>query len=85
MSIYNTPADLRKMFEEIGVRLDLQKNEERTSIANLTTALNAVANNSVRSSHPMFMNQLYAGVDPIALAGEWASSALNSTCTRSSA
>jgi len=78
VSIYNTPADLRKMFEEIGVPLDLQKNEERTSIANLTTALNAVANNSVRSSHPMFMNQLYAGVDPIALAGEWASSALNS-------
>ena len=44
----------------------------------LASALDAVVDNSVRASHPMFMNQLYAGVDPIALAGEWAASALNS-------
>jgi glutamate decarboxylase len=33
--------------------------------------------NSVRSSHPLFLNQLYSGVDPVALAGEWLASALN--------
>jgi hypothetical protein len=36
-----------------------------------------IMDNSVRSSHPLFLNQLYSGVDPIALAAEWLSSALN--------
>ena len=39
--------------------------------------MHAVMDNSVRSSHPLFLNQLYAGVDPVALAGEWLASALN--------
>jgi len=78
VSVYNSPADLHASFEEMGVPLNFRSGESPISINNLTTAMNAVLDNSVRSSHPMFMNQLYAGVDPIALAGEWASSALNS-------
>jgi len=78
VSKYNSPSDLHTAFEDLGVPLGFKDGDRPISIAQLTSAMNAILDNSVRSSHPMFMNQLYAGVDPIALAGEWASSALNS-------
>ena len=37
----------------------------------------ATLDNSVRTNHPLFMNQLYAGADPIGLAGEWLIAAAN--------
>jgi glutamate decarboxylase len=78
VATFATPADLEAKFSNIGVEIECKSTDERVDIAQLTTALDAIVGASVRSSHPMFMNQLYAGVDPIALAGEWASSALNS-------
>merc|ERR1740139_1066573 len=75
---YATPIDLHSKFDRLGVSLRIEKDETPTSMQDLASALDAVVDNSVRASHPMFMNQLYAGVDPIALAGEWAASALNS-------
>eukprot|EP00039_Didymoeca_costata_P027290 m.18096 g.18096 ORF g.18096 m.18096 type:complete len:885 (-) comp6199_c0_seq1:21-2675(-) len=77
VSQYNTPDNLHKEFAEMGFALDLDAKNEPASIELLTRGLNAVVNSSVRSAHPMFMNQLYGGVDPVALAGEWASSCLN--------
>jgi len=41
---------------------------------------------SVRTNHPMFLNQLYHSVDPVGLAGTWLSEALNTNsacCSRS--
>lgn len=32
---------------------------------------------SVRTNHPLFLNQLYHSVDPVGLAGTWLSEALN--------
>lgn len=32
---------------------------------------------SVQTGHPMFVNQLYHGADPIGLAGSWLTEALN--------
>jgi len=75
---YATPTDLHSKFDQLGVSLRMEKDEKSTSLPDLASALEMVVDNSVRASHPMFMNQLYAGVDPIALAGEWAASALNS-------
>ena len=77
VSTYATPADLEERFKNMGVEIECKTTDERVDITRLTAALDAVVGASVRSSHPMFMNQLYAGIDPIGLAGEWASSALN--------
>ena len=77
VSKFATPTDLETQFKQLGVEIECKSTDERADIAQLTTALDTIVSASVRSSHPMFMNQLYAGVDPIALAGEWASSALN--------
>lgn len=78
VSTYNSPLALHEKFKEVGIPLAIGTGEEPVSMSLLTTAMNTVIQNSARTSHPMFMNQLYAGVDPIALAGEWASSAMNS-------
>lgn len=78
VSVYNSPAELHRKFKEMGIPLTMDADEAPVSMQELTTALNAVLENSSRTSHPMFMNQLYAGVDPIALAGEWVASTMNS-------
>jgi glutamate decarboxylase len=73
VSVYKTPAQLHTLFERIGVPLHCNADDKPVSLTQLTKALDAALTTSVRSSHPMFLNQLYAGVDPIALAGEWTS------------
>lgn len=75
--LFNHPLEVLKTFEELGVPIECKAADKSVDISQLTSAIDAVLRSSVRSSHPMFMNQLYAGVDPIALAGEWASSVLN--------
>lgn len=43
----------------------------------LETVIQDVVKYSVKTGHPLFLNQLYAGVDPYGLAGAWLTEALN--------
>jgi len=43
----------------------------------LLEALKVTLDMSARTHHPLFLNQLYSGVDPIGLAGEWLTAATN--------
>ena len=72
-----SPEELAETFAAAGVPLDLAGDQEGVDMDTLSAAVQTVMENSVRSSHPLFLNQLYSGVDPIALGGEWLASALN--------
>ena len=77
-----SPDDLAETFAAAGVPLDLADGAPVDELA-LDAAVQAVMDNSVRSSHPLFLNQLYSGVDPVALAGDWLASRSTPTCTPS--
>lgn len=47
------------------------------SKAELTAAIEDVVKFSVKTGHPLFLNQLYSGMDPYGLAGAWLTEALN--------
>eukprot|EP00128_Syssomonas_multiformis_P006860 Colp12_sorted_trinity150504_noHs@8985 len=66
------PDDLRKAF-------DFTLPEKATNVTELVDIVKQVLERSVRTSHPRFYNQLFAGIDPVALAGDWVTSVLN-TC-----
>eukprot|EP00588_Corethron_pennatum_P004689 CAMPEP_0194298656 /NCGR_PEP_ID=MMETSP0169-20130528/60286_1 /TAXON_ID=218684 /ORGANISM="Corethron pennatum, Strain L29A3" /LENGTH=681 /DNA_ID=CAMNT_0039048665 /DNA_START=31 /DNA_END=2073 /DNA_ORIENTATION=- len=76
--ISNTPESLRTVFDDAGVSMEFEHNEPSWEPQQLRDAVDTVLQTSVRSSSPLFLNQLYAGVDPIALGGEWLSATLNS-------
>ncbi|XP_053671217.1 cysteine sulfinic acid decarboxylase [Anopheles nili] len=50
-----------------------------TSPATLETIIRQVLRYSVRTGHPHFHNQLFAGVDPYGLTGSWITEALNTS------
>ena len=72
-----SPEELAATFVEAGAELELKENSEPVDMDGIKRAVHAVMDNSVRSSHPLFLNQLYSGVDPVALAAEWLASTLN--------
>ena len=76
--VSNTPESVRQIFTDAGVDMNLDHIQESWNEQQLRDAVSTVLQTSVRSSSPLFLNQLYAGVDPVALAGEWVSAALNS-------
>ena len=45
----------------------------------LLAAVDLIIDRSVHTSHPRFLNQNFAGPDPIAVAGDWLGAALNTT------
>ena len=58
--------------------LDLEvKNEGVQDEAKIDKILQTVIKFSVRTRHPYFFNQLYGGVDEVALSGAWLTEALN--------
>ena len=73
--LMNTPETIRAMFSEAGVGMDFEHQEPSWDEQQLRDAGTAILQTPVLSSSPLFLNQLYAGVDPVALAGEWVSSA----------
>ena len=72
-----SPDELAATFVEAGAELELKENADPVDMDGIKRAVHAVMDNSVRSSHPLSLNQLYSGVDPVALAGEWIASTLN--------
>ncbi|KAH8410196.1 hypothetical protein KR009_008115 [Drosophila setifemur] len=67
---WHEPAELRQLF-------DFQLREKGESHDRLHELLRETIRFSVKTGHPYFINQLYSGVDPYALVGQWLTDALN--------
>lgn len=74
-----SPAEHEAAFAAIGVPLSLEPGAPPCDDAALTRAIEAVIARSVRTLHPRFFNQNFAGADPIAVVGDWLGAALNTT------
>lgn len=67
---FRSPEDMEKI-------LDLKVKEESDSDEKLLELLRQVIKYSVKVGHPFHLNQLYSGVDPYGLIGQWLTDALN--------
>lgn len=63
--------------EELLARLDLQLKRQPDNDERLLELLRDTVRYSVKTGHPYFVNQLFAGVDAYALVGQWLTDALN--------
>lgn len=63
--------------EELQRILDLAVKAEGDSDEKLLQLMRDTIRYSVKTGHPYFVNQLFSGVDPYALAGQWLTDALN--------
>ncbi|MEQ2167844.1 Acidic amino acid decarboxylase gadl1 [Goodea atripinnis] len=63
--------------EELALLLDLQLREKGEPQERLLQRVRDVAKYSIKTSHPRFFNQQFAGVDYHSLAGRFLSEALN--------
>lgn len=57
--------------------LDLKLKDTSDSDEKLMELLKDTIKYSVKTGHPYFVNQLFSGIDPYALAGQWLTDALN--------
>ncbi|KAM7351237.1 glutamate decarboxylase-like protein black [Cochliomyia hominivorax] len=67
---WHSPEELRKIF-------DFKLKNEAESKHTLFDLLHKTIEFSVKTGHPYFINQLYSGLDPYALIGQWLTDALN--------
>lgn len=67
---FRGPDDMEKM-------IDLKLKEESDSDEKLLELVRHVIKYSVKVGHPFFLSQLYSGVDPYGLIGQWLTDALN--------
>ncbi len=73
------PAALEQAFLAAGAPLALRPGEPPITVAALAQAVDAIAAHSVRTLHPRFFNQNFAGADPVAVLGDWLGAVLNTT------
>lgn len=81
-----SPSEIEAIFTAIGVPLALEPGDPALDSENnikedsaLVRAIDAVIAHSVRTLHPRFFNQNFAGADPIAVLGDWLGAALSTT------
>ena len=72
------PADLAADFART-IGLEITDDEPPAEPADLVEAANLVVRRSVQTNHPYFLNQNYAGADPLGVVGDWLGAALNTT------
>lgn len=75
---FSSPDDLLETFES-GVPLPFEDRSNPVSEAALVAAMRLVIKHSVQTAHPRFLNQNFAGPDPISVVGDWLGAALNTT------
>lgn len=73
------PAQIEQALADAGVPLGLREREPAHDVDALVRAVDAISAHSVRTLHPRFFNQNFAGADPIAVLGDWLGAALNTT------
>lgn len=67
---WHSPEELKTLF-------NFKLKSESESEENLFDLLQKTIEYSVKTGHPYFINQLYSGLDPYALVGQWLTDALN--------
>ncbi len=72
-----SPDELQSEFDQVS-SLALGPHDSVDN-ATLQQAVDLIIDRSVHTAHPRFFNQNFAGADPIAVAGDWLGSALNTT------
>ncbi len=72
------PDDLVAAFEPV-LPLGLADEQPRSGDAAILDAVELVLGHSVHTSHPRFVNQNFAGPDPVSVVGDWLGAALNTT------
>jgi MAF protein len=72
------PDELAEEFART-IGLELADDAPPADPALLVDAADTVVRRSVQTNHPYFLNQNYAGADPIAVVGDWLGAALNTT------
>lgn len=73
-----SPQELRSAFGQVvPLEFDEQAIAHRDDV--IAAAVDLVVDYSVHTSHPRFVNQNFAGPDPVAVVGDWLGAALNTT------
>lgn len=72
------PDEIRDDFSR-SVGLGIRDDEPAHPTALLVAATDSVMRWSVQTGHPRFVNQNFAGADPVAVVGDWMGAALNTT------
>ncbi len=75
---FATPDELLAAFERV-LPIGFDDRIRGASPERLMAAVDLVVGHSVHTSHPRFLNQNFAGPDPIAVVGDWLAAALNTT------
>lgn len=75
---YAEPQALHEAFRA-HVGLDIGRNEAPHDPAQALLAIEDILARAVRSGHPRFFNQNWAGADPVAVLGDWMTALLNTT------
>lgn len=73
------PAELRETFRAAGAELALGAPQAPLGEEALLRAVELTLERSVRTQHPRFFDRNFAGADPVAVLGDWAGAALNTT------
>mmetsp|Transcript_20924 Transcript_20924/g.64388 ORF Transcript_20924/g.64388 Transcript_20924/m.64388 type:complete len:515 (-) Transcript_20924:42-1586(-) len=77
LETFATPEEIYAAFADAGVDVELRDGDAPQDAAALERACGVTLSHSVRTRHPLFLNQLYGGVDDASLAGEWLVAAAN--------
>lgn len=73
-----SPEQLEQLFAE-SVGLGLTADEPSHAPELVLAAAQTIVDYSVRTAHPRFLNQNFAGPSPVAVLGDWLAAALNTT------
>lgn len=73
-----SPSELIEQFSQT-VGLDFAQAALPGSDSDLLAAVDQVVTYSMHTSHPRFVNQNFAGPDPVSVVGDWLGAALNTT------
>ncbi len=73
-----TPAELQSLFLN-SASLGFDNHADAHSDDAIVAAVDLVIKHSVHTSHPRFVNQNFAGPDPVSVVGDWLGAALNTT------
>ena len=76
---FGSPDELAQGFAEAGTPLELSDPQPPCPPEAMLAAVDEVLSRSVRTIHPRFFNQNFAGPDPVAVLGDWLGAALNTT------
>ncbi len=73
-----SPDELTGLFAE-AVPFGFDEHESAHDDDSIVAAVDLVIKHSVHTSHPRFVNQNFAGPDPVSVVGDWLGAALNTT------